>query len=144
MALVGEFTNGASTRALALLDHAIEIDPTYARAYSQRAWTTAWRIHQGWEDTDKGLATAIDAAEQAVKHDPEEPWAYIAWFFIATILPDADMLVESAKRLLEINTNFAMAHSWMGAAYARSGQGEKSLEWIENARRLGFKPSSFY
>lgn len=136
MALVGEFTNDASARALELLDKAIEIDPSYARAYSQKAWTTAWRIHQGWEDTDTKLPVAIEAAEQAVKHDPEEPWAYIGWLFIATILRDADMLVESAKRSLEINPNFAMAHSWMGAAYALSGRGEKSLEWIENARRL--------
>ena len=29
-----------------------------------------------------------------------------------------------------------MAHSWLGASYALTGQGERALEWIEKARRL--------
>ncbi len=136
MALIGEFTNRSSKRALDLLDLAIKIDPKYARAYSQKSWTIAWRIHQGWEVTEEALPKSIEAAELAVKYDPDEPWAYVAWLFIATITRDSDMLRDTARRALQINPNFAMAHSWMGAAYALTGDGDKAFEWIEKARRL--------
>jgi len=136
MASIREFTEEGSRDALQLLDRAIEIDPTYARAYSQKAWTIAWRIHQGWEDADIALARSKDAAEKAIRFDPDEPWAYIGWLFIATITRDSDLLLSSAQRAIELNPNFAMAHSWLGAAYALIGQGDKSIEWIEKARRL--------
>lgn len=136
MARIGEFTNEGSSQALILLDKAIEIDPTYARAYSQKGWTIAWRIHQGWEDVEQALPKSIKAAELAVKYDPEEPWAYVAWLFIATINRDAEMLLDTARKALQINPNFAMAHSWMGVAYALSGNGEKAFDWIDKARRL--------
>jgi len=136
MALIGEFTAPSSTKALELLDKAIEIDPRYARAHSQKAWTIAWRIHQGWEDTDEAIRRSMAAAEKAVQSDAEEPWAYIAWLFIATILRDADLLLDSPRRALQINPNFAMAHSWMGAAYALTGDGASAFKWIEKARKL--------
>ena len=136
MALKSEFTDDSSLEAIALLERAIEIDEGYGRAYAQMAWTIAWRIHQGWEDTSVGLKASIEAAEKAVRRDPNEPWAYIAWLFIATILRDAELLLASPRRALEINPNFAMANSWMGAALALTGRGAEAFEWIERARKL--------
>jgi tetratricopeptide (TPR) repeat protein len=136
IALCREFTNKGSLGALALLDRALEIDRSYARAWSQKAWISCWRIHQGWDDAESALDRAVKAAEKAVYHDPDEPWGHIAWLFIATIKRDGDLLVSAARRAIEVNPNFAMAYSWLGAAYALTGQGEKSFEFIEKARRL--------
>jgi adenylate cyclase len=136
MARIGQFSKSASKEAIELLDRALAIDPTYARAYSQKAWTMAWRIHQGWEDIESALPTAIDAAEMAIRYDPDEPWAYIAWIFIATTTRDIEKLLWSARKAIELNPNFALAHSCLGAAHALTGRGDQAFKMIETARRL--------
>jgi adenylate cyclase len=136
LARIGEFSKTGSSEALVLLDRAIDIDPTYARAYSQKAWTLAWRVLQGWEDVETAIPTTISAAEKAIQYDPDEPWAYIAWFFISAITHDGQKMLSSASRAIELNPNFALAHSFFGVAHACTGQGAEAFQWIEKARRL--------
>ncbi len=136
MGRIGEFSRSGSKEALGLLDRAIDIDPTYARAHSQKAWTLAWRALQGWEDMESTLPTAISAAEKAIQYDPDEPWAYIGWVFIFAITHDSQKMMSSARKAIELNPNFAIAHSFVGLAHAIAGHGTKAFEWIEKARRL--------
>ncbi len=136
MARIGEFSRDGSENALALLDRAIEIDPTYARAYSHRAWTTVWRAFQGWEELEPALQTATEMAEKAIQYDPTEPWAYIGWLFISIAHKDNQRMVSSAKKAIELSPNFAYAHSQLGTAYALGGRGAEAFECIEKARRL--------
>ena len=136
MALQGRFNREGSAEAIRLLKRALEIDPQYARAHAQYAWHLTWRIHQGWEHPNVALPIAIASAEAAVNADSDEPWAYIAWLFIATIKRDAVLLIDSPRRALEINPNFAMAHSWMGASLALTGNGVDAFRWIDQARKL--------
>jgi TolB-like protein/Flp pilus assembly protein TadD len=136
MARIGEFSRDGSESALKLLDQAIEIDPTYSRAYSHRAWTTVWRAFQGWEEMDTALQKATEMADKAIRYDAEEPWAYIGWLFVSIVHKDNQRMVSSAKKAIELNPNFAYAHSHLGAAYALGGHGAEAFEWIEKARRL--------
>jgi TolB-like protein/class 3 adenylate cyclase/Tfp pilus assembly protein PilF len=135
MARIGEFSRDGSAKAVELLDRAIAIDPTYARAYSHKAWILAWRIHQGFADAST-LPQAIDAAETAIRYDPDEPWAYIARLFIANHTRDIDRCFTSARRAIELNPNFALAHSFLGVVYALTGRGNEAFPHIERARRL--------
>jgi adenylate cyclase len=93
-------------------------------------------MHQGWEDVESALPQSTHAAEMAIHYDPDEPWAYIAWMFIATTTRDVDKNLSSARKAIELNPNFAIAHSFLGAGLALSGHGEQAFEWIEKARRL--------
>lgn len=136
MTLIGDFSKQSSKEALALLDRAIESDPTYARAYSQKSWTLAWRALQGWESMDSALPAAIYASDMAIKYDRDEPWAYIGLVFISVITRDGDKLLSSALRAVELNPNFALAHSFVGLSYALTGHGGDAFSWIEKARRL--------
>ena len=136
MAKKSECTDAGSREAIALLEQAIEIAPNYARAYGLLAWILIWRVHQAWDEVEPSLSRAIAAAEAAVMKDSTELWAYVGWGFIATITRDAEMLVSAPQRTLEINPNFAMGHSWTGAALAVTGRGAEAFEWIEKARDL--------
>jgi adenylate cyclase len=136
MARIGEFSKSGSKDALVLLDRALEIDPKYARAHSQKAWTIAWRSLQGWEDMEAALPISIEAAEKAIQYDPNEPWAYIGWIFISIITHDPRKTLSSALRAIELNPNFALAHSFVGVAHTFDGRGAEAFDWIAKAPRL--------
>lgn len=136
MAKIGEFSESGSREALDLLDRAVEIDPTYAKAHSQKAWTTAWRTNQGWEDAASAIPAATDAANRALRIDPDDPWAYIALLFVAANKHDGPGMLSAASKAIELNPNFALAYSFLGAAHALTGNGAQSFELIEKARRL--------
>jgi len=136
MARIGDFSDAGSKQALDLLDRALAIDPKYARAYSQKAWLLAWRIHQGLADRETMLPVSIAAAEAAVRYDPDDQWAYIAWMFIANLHGDVDRMMSSGRRAIELNPNFALAQSFVGVTYALTGRGAEAFEWIDRARRL--------
>ena len=136
MAKIGEFSKSASDEAIALLDRAIEVDPAYAKAYSQKAWTISWRTMQGWEDAEHAIPAAMEAAESALRFDPDDPWAYIALFFVAANRHEGPRMISTASKAIELNPNFALAHSFLGAALALTGNGAEAFRWIEKARRL--------
>jgi adenylate cyclase len=79
---------------------------------------------------------AIEAADLAIKYDPDEPWTYIGLVFISVITQDGEKLLSSALRAVELNPNFALAHSFVGCAHACVGRGSESFDWIAKARRL--------
>ncbi len=133
---IGEFSHSGSADALQLLDRAIAIDPAYALALSHKSWVLVWRALQGWDDMPTALDTATAAAEDALRHDADEPWAYIAWCFISVVIHDSHKQFSSARRAIELNPNFALAHSHFGLAHTCNGNGVEGMEWIDKARRL--------
>ena len=136
MSRIAEFSRDGSREALDLLERAIAIDPGYARAHAHKAWTTVWRAYQGWDEMAPALAAATEAAEKAVQYDAEEPWAYIGWVFLSITNHDNPRMMSSAAKAIELNPNFALAHSHLGAAHALGGNGDAAFEWIDKARRL--------
>ena len=139
MARIAEFSKTGSGEALGFLDRAIAIDPSYGRAYGQKALALTWRVLQGWEDADTVLPASIRAVEDAIRFDPDDPWAYIARFFIALIKHDGKLMLVSASKAIELNPNFALAYSFLGVAHALNGMGAAAFQYIERARKLSPK-----
>lgn len=136
LARKSENTDAGSRDAIALLEKAIEIDPEYARALGLLAALIIWRVHQGWEDPHSAVLRAQDLAQRAVRSDPDEIWAFVAFGFVATIISDPDMIMDACRRVLEINPSFAVGHSYTGAALAVTGRGSAAFAYLEKARKL--------
>lgn len=131
-----ENTDIGSREAVALLDKAVELDPDYARALGVRAWISIWRVHQGWDDPHKAVEQALHDAQAAIRKDTNEIWAFVAYGFIATVVRDQHMMLHAIRRVLEINPNFALGHSYMGAGLAVMGRGEEAFPFLQKAREL--------
>ncbi|HTN95457.1 MAG TPA: adenylate/guanylate cyclase domain-containing protein, partial [Nordella sp.] len=126
-----------STRtAIGMLDHAIELDPGYARAHGLRAVCLAWRAFQGWENPETAFTAATDSVRRAVAGDSREPWAFMAQAFVSLGRRDDEAAVAALTEAVAASPNFAYAHALLGAAHAFGGRPVQAIEYIERAQRL--------
>ena len=136
IASIMKFSEEASAEAVELLERAIALDPTYARAYGHKAWLTIWRAFQGWSRMDEALEVASADSARGIQLDVNEPWAHIARSFIGVAMRDSELSISSSRKAIELNPSFAYGHSFHGASIALAGRGRDGLGEIELAMRL--------
>jgi tetratricopeptide (TPR) repeat protein len=136
IALTMEFSEEASAEATRLLEQAIALDPTYARAYGHKAWLAVWRAFQGWGRIDEALEIAGTDSARGIQLDVNEPWSHIARTFIGFATRDSDRSLSSSRKAIELSPSFAYGHSVHGCAFAFAGRGRDGLEQVELAMRL--------
>jgi TolB-like protein len=133
---LSRFTDADSQEAIALLDRAIAVDPSYARAYAHKAWLTVWRGFQGWDPMDDALASANDSVAKGRQYDAGEPWVYVARTMVCMASLNGADAIAAARKAVELNPNFAYGYSFMGAAHSASGDGKSAVAMIDRAVRL--------
>lgn len=120
-----------------LLERAIEIDPTYARAYARLAATymTAWvnpldADHLSAEALDK----AYGASTRAIQLDPNLPQAHAELGNVLARRGQLDAGIAAFRRAIELNPN---STDWRFAgALVFAGQPEQAIEVSETHMRL--------
>jgi TolB-like protein len=133
------FTAESTAAALACLDRALAIDPTYAQALAMAAYCHALRHFQGWivpDDTHdaEGVSLAWRAVELA-PNDAQVLW--MAAFAIWNMSPDRrDAAPELFARSLMINPNSVMALTLGGWIEIMRGNQNTGRTMIERAQRL--------
>ena len=74
--LISKLGRQESDEARSLLERAIAIEPTYAKAHAILSWAVWWAAYNYWlPDEQEGVAEAQRHAEQALALDASEPWA---------------------------------------------------------------------
>jgi TolB-like protein/tetratricopeptide (TPR) repeat protein len=138
-ALEHEFTAESMAAALACLDQALALDPSYAPATAMAAYCHALRHFQGWIAPDnthsaKGVRLAWRAVELA-PNDAKVLW--MAAFAIWNMSHDRrDAAPELFDRSLLINPNSVMALTLGGWIEIMRGNQAHGRTMIERARRL--------
>jgi adenylate cyclase len=125
-------------RAFDLLGQAVERDPQYGSAL---ALTARWYYRmdfQGWsQDLQTTRRHALDFAQRALRHDPENPqvlsWVAIVFGYFGDNLHTAIALND---RSLELNSNYAMAWLHSGVLRNWAGEPEVALKHIDKFREL--------
>ena len=134
--LFSQHSNSSTREAIDILDHAVKLDPGYARAHGLRAVCLAWRVFQGWEDRDTAFAAATDSVRRAFASDANETWAFIAQAFISLGKRDDQTAVAALTEAIDLSPNFAFAHALLGAVHAFGGRSAQAIECIERGQRL--------
>jgi len=134
--LFSQHSDASTRKAIDMLDHAIELDPDYARAHGLRAVCLAWRVFQGWENRDTAFAAATDSVHRAFASDSDEPWAFIAQAFVSLGKRDDQAAVAALTEAVNASPNFAFAHALLGAVHAFGGRPAQAIECIERGARL--------
>jgi len=126
-----------ATKALELLDKALEIDPDYPLALALAAWCHAQRSVYNWvEDIEATKATSLAHAEKAANLSADDP-------LILAVLGAAHTFARhygAARVLLEravaLDPNSAWAWSRIGWLEAYADRPEEAKEHFERALRL--------
>jgi len=126
----------ALDRAITDYDQAIELDPQFAGAYTNR----------GLAYSNKGnLDRAIADLDQAIALNPQYANAYFSRGFAYALAGQYDQALADLSEAIEIGVSEpglnAFAYFMRGALYAEIGGREKAVSDLERALELGLDPS---
>ena len=124
---------------------AINIDPTYARAYAVLALNLMQTRNSGFaDDPEACLAAGLESARKAVSLDNDDAEAHSALAMLCLFAEHHEQSITECRRAIELNPNFAEAHAHLANALTCSGRTEEALAELEVAIRLNPHQPSYY
>jgi adenylate cyclase len=137
--LINRIGRRQNEEARALLQRAIEIEPSYARAHAVLGWAVWWATQAYWlPDTRDGYRQAERHSEDARTLDPAEPWGRMALGLCLSTARHHEQALAELGAALEINPNFALGRTALGWALLRAGQFEAAI--AETGKSLRMSP----
>ena len=134
------------TKARALLERALALDPEYVLALVQIAFVdflVATYLYS--DDRAERLAAAEAAAVKAVSLAPDRAMAHFVMGTVVGVTKSAQHGIAECERALAIDPNLASAHAGIGAFKMFIGRAEETESHVQEALRLSPRdPAAFY
>jgi len=129
--------------AIALLERAVELDPSFAEAWARLANQHAYLYRWGGEKTPFRLACADSTLERALALAPDDPEVlYGAGYTYYFAHNDYDRAAAVFRRLLDHNPSSARAYEGIGYVQRRQGRLEEAVSSLQMANRLDPRDSN--
>jgi adenylate cyclase len=120
-----------------LFQRACELDPGFAPAHAELAYTHVAEIIRGLtDDPVANLDAAADAAERAVSLDSRDPAARCALGRVLIFRHAYERAIGEMKAALGLNASFDRAYYGLGLALLCGGKPEESISEFETGIRL--------
>jgi len=130
-------TEEAQKRAAEAYRRAIEIDPTYGRAYSALAYTWAHAFRRGWTDAPmEALDRALELAKNGVALDDSIPQTHWALGYVYLFRKEYEKAEEAAEQAITIAPNYADGYGLLALISNNLGKPERALEFVAKGMRL--------
>ncbi len=124
---------------------AIELDPTFARAYAGLAMTHAADHRNRWvSDPSAAVARALELANTARSIDPELPEAYWVLAYVHLSRKQHAEALEHLRTALRLNPSYADAYGFIGGINTYLGRPAETLPALRTAMRLNPDAGSLY
>jgi DNA-binding winged helix-turn-helix (wHTH) protein/TolB-like protein len=124
---------------------AIELDPTFARAYAGLAMTHAADHRNRWvSDPSAAVVRALELANTARSIDPELPEAYWVLAYVHLARKQHAEALEQLRAALRLNPSYADAYAFIGGINAYLGRPAETLPAMRTAMRLNPDAGSLY
>jgi adenylate cyclase len=137
VSLFERFGRQHNQRAREYLEKAVEIDPGYASAWTQLAWTY---VIDAWFGYSKSPAESIRKAEtlsrKAAVLGGDRPDLYSLWSTIYLNQGDYDKAIESGLKAVAMGPNNALAHVLLAYVTLFAGKSNEAVVSAERAVRL--------
>ncbi len=138
------FNKTDNERARQFFAQAVELDPTYARAYAGLSFAHFQNAFLGWKKAGPEIDRAFDAAGRGLMADDRDPSAHWAMGRAMWLRGGSEQAVQELERAVDLSPNFASAHYTLSFIHAQSGDARASISFTDHARLLSpFDPLLF-
>ena len=130
-----------------LLERAIALDATYARAHAYLTWWLIFRISEGWsQDPEADRRRAVVTSQRAIELDREDAFILaVAGHVIAYLKRQPDNAIELFDEALSLDQNSAFTWALSAITFAYLGRADEAANRLQNVWRLSpFDPLNFY
>jgi adenylate cyclase len=131
------YTREGVAKARAWAARALELQPDSATAYCVIAFSHMYEVIYQWVDSrEEPLQAAMQAAENAVAADRDDPMSLTALGFACSLCGHRDRAVAVLERAVQANPSSALAFWSLGATLTTAGRPDEGIPMVEKAMRL--------
>jgi DNA-binding SARP family transcriptional activator len=138
------FNKADNERARQFFTQAVELDPTFARAYAGLSFAHFQNAFLGWKKPGPEIARAFDSAGKSLMVDDRDPAAHWAMGRALWLRGEQDQSVAELERAVDLSPNFATGHYTLAFVHSQSGDPNAAIAFSDHSRQLSpFDPLLF-
>jgi tetratricopeptide (TPR) repeat protein len=138
------FSKTDNERARQYFAQAVELDPTFARAYAGLSFAHFQNAFLGWKKAAPEIERAFDAAGRSLMVDDRDPAAHHAMGRALWLQGNQDQGIKELERAVDLSPNFAGAHYSLAFLHMQSGDPNAAIAFSDQSRSLSpFDPLLF-
>jgi DNA-binding SARP family transcriptional activator/Tfp pilus assembly protein PilF len=138
------FNKTDNERARKYFSQAVELDPTFARAYAGLSFAHFQNAFLGWKKPKTEIDRAFDAAGKSLMVDDRDPAAHWAMGRALWLRGGQDQAVIELERAVDLSPNYATAHYSLAFVHSQSGDPHAAIAFSDHSRQLSpFDPLLF-
>ena len=116
---------------------AIELDPSFGRAYGALAFTMAVAFRRGWTDTPlETMVRALDLAKRGVELDDSIPQTHWALGYVYLMRKELEQAESAAMRSIAVAPNYADGYGLLALINNNLGRPKEAIENINKGIQL--------
>jgi len=138
------FNKTDNERARQFFSQAVELDPTFARAYAGLSFAHFQNAFLGWKKAQPEIDRAFDAAGKSLMVDDRDPAAHWAMGRALWLRGTQDQAITELERAVDLSPNYASAHYSLAFVHSQSGDPHAAISFSDHSRQLSpFDPLLF-
>jgi DNA-binding SARP family transcriptional activator len=138
------FNKTDNERARHFFSQAVDLDPTFARAYAGLSFSHFQNAFLGWKKPEAEIDRAFEAAGKSLMVDDRDPAAHWAMGRAMWLRGSQDQAIIELERSVELSPNYASAHYTLSFVHSQSGDPTAAISFSDHSRALSpFDPMVF-
>jgi adenylate cyclase len=134
---MGSASKESSTKARVLLKRALEIDPSYAWAWSRLALTHYWDARFGFSASrEESWKRGVELAKKAIALDEQFPEGYVTLALLYLFRKQYEEAVAEGEKAVALGPNDSTTLTRVAQVMHYSGKFEEALSMLKRAKRM--------
>ena len=138
------FSRTDNERARQFFAQAVELDPTFARAYAGLSFAHFQNAFLGWKKPGPEIERAYETAGKSLMVDDRDPAAHWAMGRAQWLRGEQDQAITELERAVDLSPNFATGHYTLAFVHSQTGDPRAAISFSDHSRNLSpFDPLLF-